>query len=261
MPRSPRLVVPDAPLHITQRGVDRCATFLADEDFAFYHLALREASREARCAVHAYVLMTNHIHLLLTPEDAAGPARLMRSLGSRYVGYFNARYRRSGTLWEGRYRSALVASVPYLFACSRYIESNPTRAGLVDDPAAYPWSSFRHNARGDDDPALTPHPQYWALGAQRVARCTAYRALFAREIEPSVVARFRVAPRGHPVLQESGYQQAVAALRGSAEHANRDAELGERRNGLLRPREVSPVVELTGPVRRIGSPDALTAKG
>lgn len=196
MPRAPRLVVPDAPLHITQRGVDRCATFLADEDFAFYQWALGEATTKAQCAIHAYVLMTNHVHLLLTPLDSAGPSRLMRSLGRRYVGYFNARYRRTGTLWEGRFRSALVDSVPYLFACSRYIELNPTRAGLVDDPAAYPWSSFRHNAGGVDDPVLSPHPQYSALGSHRAAPRSAPRiARSSRRSSRRARSRRSVPPR------------------------------------------------------------------
>ncbi|HEY0972242.1 MAG TPA: transposase [Gemmatimonadales bacterium] len=215
MPRHPRVIIPHVPLHITQRGVDRCATFITDEDFAFYLWALRDASIGAGCAVHGYVLMTNHVHLLLTPADHLGPARLVRSLGRRYVRYFNDRYRRTGTLWEGRYRSAVVDSVEYFFACSRYIETNPLRAGLVDDPGAYVWSSYHHNACGADDPLVLPHPLYMALGNDRHGRCGAYRALFAAELASSAMAAIRTVPRERPALHATTYQQAVEAMHGS----------------------------------------------
>lgn len=212
MPRPPRLVVPNVPLHITQRGVDRCPTFLQDDDFAFYRWALCEALIDARCAVHAYVLMTNHVHLLVTPADGRGPERLMRSLGRQYVRVFNDRYRRTGTLWEGRFRSALVKSSAHFFACMRYIELNPVRAGLVADPGAYEWSSFRHNALGGDDSIITPHPSYLAMGAEKGSRCSSYRALFDRALEPMVIAAIRATLRARPTLQRSEYQQAIATL-------------------------------------------------
>ncbi len=212
MPRCARRIIPDVPLHITQRGVDRCPTFLAHEDFAFYLWALREASVGAGCAVHSYVLMTNHVHLLLTPNDQSGPATLMRSLGRRYVRYFNERYRRTGTLWEGRYRSTIVDSVGYFFACSRYIETNPLRAGLVDDPGAYEWSSYRYNASGVDDLLISPNPLYIALGAERIVRCTAYQALFDIAPAPALTNAIRTAPRARPTLSATPYQQAIVAL-------------------------------------------------
>lgn len=212
MPRPPRHIVPDVPLHITQRGVDRGATFLDDDDFAFYRLCLHQASTRTRCAVHAYVLMTNHVHLLVTPSDAKGPTRMMQSLGRRYVRYFNDRYRRTGALWEGRYRAARVDTAPYFFACSRYIELNPLRAGLAADPGKYPWSSFRHNAGAEDDPILMPHPLYAALGAARAARCAAYRALFATELSSNLLATIRVATGGRPALPATPYREAAAAL-------------------------------------------------
>lgn len=212
MPRCARQIISQVPLHVTQRGVDRCATFITDEDFGFYLWALRDACIVARCAVHSYVLMTNHVHLLLTPEDQSGPATLMRSLGGRYVRYFNARYHRTGTLWEGRYRSSIVDTVEYYFACSRYIESNPLRAGLVEEPGAYEWSSYRYNADGMDDSLVSPHPAYMALGAERNARCDSYRALFEREIIPGLTAAIRTAPRTRPALNATPYQQLVAAM-------------------------------------------------
>jgi len=182
------------PVHITQRGVNRCVTFITDDDFARYLWVLRSVSVAARCAVHAYVLMSNHLHLLVTPADAAAPARMMRSLGGSYVRYFNSQHRRTGTLWEGRYRSATVDTDDYFFACSRYIERNPQRAGLVDDPGAYPWSSFRANGIGEYDPLITPHPLYTALGPDRDVRCAAYRRLFGAELPPSAVAAVRTEP-------------------------------------------------------------------
>jgi REP-associated tyrosine transposase len=214
MPRQPRLIIPDVPLHITQRGVDRCPTFITNDDFALYLWALREASTYARCTVHAYVLMTNHIHLLLTPADPMSAATLMRSLGRRYVRYFNDRYRRTGTLWEGRYRSTTVDTHEYFFACSRYIERNPQRAELVQDPGGYAWSSFHHNAGGIADPIITPHPLYVALGADRIARCAAYRQLFAEEIGAAVIPSVRTAPLVRRTMPATSYQEAVASLRG-----------------------------------------------
>lgn len=211
MPRPPRLVVPDVPLHITQRGVDRGPTFLIPEDFAFYHWALKESAVHAECAVHAYALMNNHVHLLLTPADVFGPARLMESLGRRYVRYFNDRYRRTGTLWEGRFRSAVVGTTAYLFACSRYVELNPVRAGLVDEPSEWIWSSFRCNALGHVDTIVTPRPEYDALGVNREARLRAYRALCGSELSPSDVATIRADVRGRPKLHPTSYQQLVAS--------------------------------------------------
>lgn len=214
MPRLPRRVVPGLPLHITQRGVDRCPTFLSDDDFAFYRWALNEAQAEAQCAVHAYVLMTNHVHLLATPSDIGGPAKMMRSLGRRYVRYFNDRYRRTGTLWEGRYRSALVDSASYLISCSRYIELNPVRAGLTSEPIAYEWSSFRHNSGGEQDPLITEHPLYTALGATRAVRSAAYRAMFSSPLSSPAIATVRAAQRGRPNIYTTPYREAADALLG-----------------------------------------------
>jgi REP-associated tyrosine transposase len=215
MPRQPRLIIPDVPLHITQRGVDRCPTFITNDDFALYLWALREASVKARCAVHAYVLMTNHVHLLLTPTEPTGPASLMRALGRRYVRYFNDRYRRTGTLWEGRYRSTIVDTHDYFFACSRYIERNPQRAELVQDLSGYAWSSFHSNASGEADPIITPHPLYVALGTDRFSRCAAYRRFFAEEIGPAVIPAVRTAPLVRRTLPATMYEAAVASLRGT----------------------------------------------
>jgi putative transposase len=216
VPRRPRLIIPNVPVHITQRGVDRCATFISDDDFALYLWVLRDASVRTRCAVHAYALMSNHVHLLLTPADSDAPACLMRALGQRYVRYFNDRYRRTGTLWEGRFRSTIVDTDRYFLACSRYVERNPVRAGIVDDPGAYPWSSYRRNALGENDGIVTPHSLYTSLGGDNDARRAAYRGLFATEAPPVVVAAIRTAVRGRHTLGMTSYHQAVAAMYGSA---------------------------------------------
>lgn len=216
MPNPPRRIIAGVPLHITQRGVDRCATFLTDEDFAYYLWVLRATSVAHNCQVHAYVLMTNHVHLLLTPADTPGPAHLMRALGVRYVRYFNQRYGRTGTLWEGRFRSTLVDTDSYFFACSRYIERNPQRAAMAENPRAYPWSSFHRNACGEPDQVVTPHPLYTALGSDMAARCSAYLQLFATDVTPEMAAAVRTAPPAPRGLSSSSYQEAVAILSAGA---------------------------------------------
>ncbi|WP_338026909.1 transposase [Coralloluteibacterium stylophorae] len=160
MARLPRFDLPWIPQHIVQRGNNRQVCFAAEIDYWQYLLELREASVKHRCAIHAYVLMTNHVHLLVTPEEAGGVSRMMQAIGRRYVGCFNARYRRTGTLWEGRFKSALVDSEHYLLRCYRYIELNPVRAHMTASPGGYRWSSYRCNADDHPDPILTPHPEY-----------------------------------------------------------------------------------------------------
>lgn len=191
MPRTRRLILPDVPLHITQRGVNRCSTFLCDEDFTRYWWNLHDALPESGCELHAYALMSNHVHLLLTPRDLTGPAELFRRLGSRYVRYFNAMHRRTGTLWEGRFRSELVDSNVYFLACCRYIELNPVRAGMVADPAEYRWSSYRHNAERGRDLLLSEHPVSTDLGVSPAARRAAYRALVAQALPDSTISALR----------------------------------------------------------------------
>ena len=191
MPRPPRVVLPGHTLHLIQRGNNRVACFVDDEDRKRYLAALLLVSERARCAIHAYVLMKNHAHLLVTAEDAHSPARMMQALGSRYVRYFNDRHGRTGTLWEGRYRSSLIDSERYFLRCSRYIETNPVRAGLVDSPAHFRWSSFRSNANGQPDPLLRPHPVYLALGRSILSRREAYGALFGIPLTPHELEAIR----------------------------------------------------------------------
>ena len=164
-PRLGRYFIEDQPLHVVQRGNDRQCIFFEPDDYVRYLGWLGEAAAEARCAIHAYVLMTNHVHLLLTPTKAEAVSHFIISLGRRYVQYVNRTYRRTGTLWDGRYKSSLVQAQTYLLAAQRYIELNPVRAAMVDDPAHYRWTSYRANALGQADARLTPHPLYMALGA------------------------------------------------------------------------------------------------
>ena len=191
MPRAPRLVVPGVPLHLIHRGNNRAATFYSPSDFQRYRETLHQASHRFRCAIHAYVFMTNHVHLLITPEDDSGPSRMMQLIGRQYVRYVNTRNHRTGTLWEGRFRSSLIDSDRYLLTCSRYVELNPVRAQMVHDADQYRWSSYRHNAFGDADPLITPHLLYSTLGTTPADRQAAYRALFQAPMEPSTLERIR----------------------------------------------------------------------
>lgn len=178
MPRRPRVHLNDVPLHIVQRGHNREPCFFTEQDYQSYLHWLGEALAESGCALHAYVLMTNHVHLLLTPTKAEAIPKLLISLGRRYVQYINRTYRRTGTLWDSRYKSSLVQAETYLLTCQRYIELNPVRAAMVEDPAHYRWSSYRANGLGQPNARLTPHSLYQALGRTSPERQAAYRALF-----------------------------------------------------------------------------------
>src|SRR5687768_4695644 len=160
MARRPRLRMSGVPQHVIQRGNNRQATFFAEEDYRFYLACLQEAARKHDCAIHAYVLMTNHVHLLVTPQGPDAMSLVMRDLGRRYVQYINFTYGRSGTLWEGRFKSILVDAQRYFFTCCRYIELNPVRAGMVAHPEEYRWSSHCFNALGHEDHLLSAHHEY-----------------------------------------------------------------------------------------------------
>ena len=193
MPRPPRTVLPGHTLHLIQRGNNRSSCFVDDQDRACYLATLHHSSERARCPIHAYVLMTNHVHLLVTANEARAPARMMQALGRNYVRYFNERHGRTGTLWEGRYRSALIDSERYFLQCSRYVETNPVRAGLVRRPGEYAWSSFRSNAAGRPDELLRRHPAYLALGRRESTRHEAYRALFETPLDSPLLDAIRCA--------------------------------------------------------------------
>lgn len=214
MPRRARLLVPGVPVHLIQRGNNRSACFYADEDYRFYLDHLAEQAAKHDCAIHAWCLMTNHVHLLLTPRHADSLGRLMKALGQRYVQYVNRTYRRSGTLWEGRFRSCLLQEEAWVLACYRYIELNPVRAGTVEHPAEYRWSSYRANAQGEVGNLLAPHRLYLALAPEDEARREAYRELFRHELEPGRVDEIRQATNGNFVLGDSRFAAEVERMLG-----------------------------------------------
>ena len=185
MPRPVRLNLADIPQHVTQRGNNRQVCFYSTEDYHRYLELLQETSQLHGCSIHAYVLMTNHVHLLMTPSTPDGVSMVMRDLGRDYVRALNKAYRRTGTLWEGRFKSSLVDTHRYCLACYRYIELNPVRASMVRHPAGYPWSSFHFNATGKPDPLVTPHDSWLLLGECDHTRSEAYQALFSENLKPN----------------------------------------------------------------------------
>lgn len=191
MARLPRLYVPGCSHHIIQRGNNRHACFFDQRDHAFYLQQLELSAEQFNVRVHAFVLMTNHVHLLVTPSDRQGCGRMMQSLGRKYVRYINITYKRTGTLWEGRYKSTLVDTDNYFLTVSRYIELNPVRAGMVADPGSYIWSSYRANAMGKNIHCLTPHACFLDLGETRVQRILSYRSLFSSVISDEDLANIR----------------------------------------------------------------------
>lgn len=212
MARRPRNVVPGYPVHVVQRGVNRAATFFTQHDYHYYLAALLRASQLAECAIHAYVLMTNHVHLLVTPQDVDGVSRLVQSVGRRYVRHINNRYQRTGTLWEGRFRSSIVGEESYFFACSRYIELNPVRAGIVTQPGEYRWSSYLSNVTGKLDPLLSPHPLYLALARTTEARRLRYSALFDTEIPAEDQVKLRNDLKRSAIFGSDSFQRRIAQI-------------------------------------------------
>ena len=170
MPRQRRSVIPQWPAHIVQRGNDRMVCFRDENDYLVYLALLRHIALTVRCAVHAYCLMSNHIHLLVTPATHDSCSNLMKGLAQRYSYYFNQKYARSGPLWEGRFRSSVVESSRYVLACYRYIELNPVRAGMVKHPQAYAWSSYAFNSGIRSDQLIHPHEEIVAIGTSAYVR-------------------------------------------------------------------------------------------
>ena len=214
MPRQPRPDLAGVPQHVVQRGNDRQPCFYVADDYRRYLARLRESALRYGCLVHAYVLMTNHVHLLVTPLSVGAVSRMMQWLGRQYVGYINGRYRRTGTLWEGRYKSCLVDSVHYLLTCYRYIELNPVRAAMVTDPADYAWSSYCANAQALPDAVVVPHAEYLSLGADASERCVAYRQLFKEALSEDRLAEFRAYVQQQRALGTPRFQREIEAVIG-----------------------------------------------
>jgi putative transposase len=214
MARLGRYFLPDQPLHVIQRGNNRGAIFFAPGDYASYRDWLAAAAAEYGLQVHAYVLMTNHVHLLATPTRADSLPLVMQSLGRRYVRHVNAAYRRSGTLWEGRYRAAPIDSEAYFLDCCRYIELNPVRARMTAHPRDYRWSSYRAHARGAPDALVSDHAIYRALGRGPAARQEAYRALFRTRLDGEFIDALRHATNGGWALGDPRFKQQIAKALG-----------------------------------------------
>lgn len=240
MPRCPRIHLPGLPLHIVQRGHNRDACYFGEDDYQAYRRWLGEALAATGCQLHAYVLMTNHVHLLLTPPEPEAVPRLMISLGRRYVQYINRTYRRTGTLWDSRYKSSLVQAEAYLLLCQRYIELNPVRAHMVDDPAHYRWSSYRANGLGQSDSLLTPHPLYASLAGNEAERLASYRALFRTELDAEAIGDIRLALNQGQPLGDSRFIDSI------------ERATGQRREVRPRGRPRKPMPEIGPPETQLG---------
>lgn len=209
MPRPPRYALPGIPQHVLQRGNNRQPVFFCEDDYRFYLASVKLAAEQHGIAVHAYVLMTNHVHLLVTPQQANGIAKLMQSIGRRYVQYINTTYQRTGTLWEGRYRACLVDAERYFFLCTRYIELNPVHAAMVAHPATYAWSSYRWHACGEPDTVIADHDLYQALGHTPHERQVAYRAMFHPAIAEGVLQEIRTTVHQCRVLGSERFKDVI----------------------------------------------------
>ncbi|MEQ1528854.1 MAG: transposase, partial [Methylococcales bacterium] len=209
MARLPRIIVPGQPQHVIVRGNNRTDIFRADADYRYYLEILQAACKKHACQIHAYVLMSNHVHLLITPSAESSLSKTMQMLGRYYVQHFNYCYQRTGTLWEGRYKATMIDSENYLLTCMRYIEMNPVRAGLVSEPAQYAWSSYHCNALGQTDPLVTPYIDYLRLGLSDAERQQAYRALFKEVLADSCLAEIREATNKAWVLGSADFKETM----------------------------------------------------
>jgi len=217
-----------------QRGNNRGEIFRAPADYRFFLEKLAAAAARNGCDIHAYVLMSNHVHLLLSPNSEQGIGKMMQMLGRYYVQYYNYCYRRTGTLWEGRYRATLIDTDQYLLTCMRYVELNPVRAGMVAHPSEYPWSSYRHNALGESDGLLTAQREYRRLGRNTDERQAAYRQLFRARIAEQTLAEIREATNKAWVLGSDRFKRKIE--RRSARPASPRARGGDRKSEEYRKR-------------------------
>ena len=209
MARLPRFILPGQPQHVIQRGNNRQPIFCTDRDYQYYLEKLALACQEHECSIHAYVQMTNHVHLLVSPSTSDGLGKMMQTLGRYYVQYFNYHYKRTGTLWEGRYKSTLISTDQYLFSCMRYIELNPVRAGMVEHPSEYPWSSYHCNALGVENPLITPRQEYEHMGNTKEVRQKNYQALFQKPLDNEILKNIRDATNKSWVLGDTKFKVAV----------------------------------------------------
>jgi len=212
MPRKPRFNLVGIPQHVIQRGNNREPCFFAEEDYRRYLEDLQTSAEKYQCCIHAYVLMTNHVHLLVTPMADFGISQMMQALGRRYVYYINKTYKRTGTLWEGRYKSSLIDSDKYLLTCMRYIELNPVRANMVNHPGEYKWSSYHANGQGGIDSMIEPHPLYTALSKTSELRQAVYRELFLHHMDIDTLHEIRESLDHELVLGRSYFKDRIEEI-------------------------------------------------
>ena len=232
MPRKPRVSLAGVAEHVIQRGNNRQAIFACEDDMKAYVTWLKQYSKKYKVAIHAWVLMTNHVHILCSPSSHSAISQMMQSLGRMYVMFFNKSYKRSGTLWEGRYRSCLVQNEEYLLVLYRYIELNSVRAGMVQDPSEYSWSSYQCNALGKQSDLLTAHPIYLSINEDAKLRQAAYRALFTHHVEPTLIEDIRKATNKGLALGRESFKFRVQTLSGrSVVERKRGRPVGWKKEG------------------------------
>jgi putative transposase len=230
MPRKPRMYLPGVPAHIVQRGNNRDACFFSDDDFLYYLEVLGQGLRRYDVKLHAYALMTNHVHLLMSPKDQVGISRVMQHLGRLYVLYINRTYRRSGTLWEGRHKASLVDAEEYLLTCYRYIELNPVAAGIVNTPEQYRWSSYRWHAWGNTNTLIHDHALYQQLGSTDKERQYAYRDLFKLQIPDQDIHKVKMSLEYNYPLGNERFKQQVENVLGRNVGHNQRGRPGDTNN-------------------------------
>lgn len=211
MPRKPRFFLPGVPVHVVQRGHSHEAVFFEDDDYLAYLRWLQEGAARYKVDIHAYVLMTNHVHILATAQDTDGITRMMQYVGRYYVPYINYTYGTSGSIWEGRYKASLIQDEEYLLTCMRYIELNPVRANMVRSPGQYRWSSYRCNGQGKEGDLISPHALYQALGKTRPVRLETYKALFKAHLDKGVLDELRSALQTGTPLGNDLFRQKIEA--------------------------------------------------
>ncbi len=210
----PRFFLPNVPVHIVIRGNGRKVTFAEADDYHAYLGWLREGTEKHDCQIHAYVLMSNHVHLLVSANNPQNLSKLLQAVGRKYVPFFNHKYRSSGTLWEGRFKASSIDSEQYLLTCYRYIELNPVRANMVEKPEEYRWSSYRANADGESNPILTPHPLYLALGGDSQQRAKYYRESFKEVIDEKLIDEIRASVQTGTPMGSERFKNEIEKLLG-----------------------------------------------
>jgi putative transposase len=222
MPRRARMYIPGYTYHIVQRGNNREACFFGTENYQLYLELLKDVLPKYGTQLHAYCLMANHVHLLMSPKDERSISDTMKVVASRYAYALNKAYQRSGTIWEGRHKASAVHSELYLLKCYRYIELNPVAANMVKRPEEYKWSSYHHNAWGDESPILTPHDEFTKLGENAIERCHAYRELFKASLSEEDLHAFRKAAHySMPVGTDRFHEQIETKIGGKIGYAKR----------------------------------------